>query len=38
MDDEGRTALHYASSSKSQHAREIIETLLHDGSDVGKFL
>ena len=36
MYDEGRTALHYASSCKSPLAESIIQLLLQQGSDVGK--
>ena len=35
-DEEGKTALHYASSSKGQLARHLVEMLLNDGSDIGK--
>ena len=34
-DEEGKTALHYASSSKGQLAGHLVEMLLTDGSDIG---
>ena len=34
-DEEGKTALHYASSSRAQFACHLVEMLLSDGSDIG---
>ena len=36
-DEEGKTALHHASSSKALLACHLVEMLLDDGSDMGKF-
>lgn len=34
-DEEGKTSLHYASSSRAELAKHLVEMLLTDGSDTG---
>ena len=35
-DKDGRSALHFVSSSESVHARKMVSVLLRSGSDVGE--